>query len=165
MKNKAKQPSRDKIFRLAVVAIVWSVVAAAALWIPYNNSSAAASADAIPALYRRPAPNYDLNLSRNAQNLRQATGAQIQALSGLKTAVNAPNMTARWNDFGGSPDVMYDFASQSFPGTPEQAARAFIGQNASLFGVTDAGSLRVFTQRQALGGTLIRFQQTFNGID
>ena len=74
-------------------------------------------------------------------------------------------MQVRWNDFGGSPDVVYDFASQPFSGTPEEAGRAFLAQNAAAFGITDVSSLRVFSSRGALGGHLIRFQQTFNGVD
>ena len=73
-------------------------------------------------------------------------------------------MTTRWNDFGGSPDVMYDFASQPYSGTPEEAARAFVMQNAGIFGVTELNNFRVFSSRNALGGHLVRFQQTFNGV-
>jgi Zn-dependent metalloprotease len=73
-------------------------------------------------------------------------------------------MTVRWNDFGGSPDVMYDFASQPYSGTPEEAARAFVMQNAGIFGVTELNNFRVFSSRNALGGHLVRFQQTFNGV-
>ena len=89
---------------------------------------------------------------------------QLQALNNLKAAVGSPNMTARWNDFGGSPDIIYDFASQPFQGTAEEAARAFVSQNAGLFGLSDANTIRVFSQKKALGGTLIRFQQVFNGV-
>ncbi len=60
--------------------------------------------------------------------------------------------------------LLYDFASQPLSGTPEEAGRAFISQNAALFGVSDVNDLRVFSNREALGGKMIRFQQTFNGI-
>ena len=73
-------------------------------------------------------------------------------------------MKVRWNDFGGSPDVIYDFASQAFSGTTEEAGRAFLSQNAALFGISDINNLRVFNERAALGGYMIRFQQTFNNI-
>jgi hypothetical protein len=162
MKSRTKRTSRESVAKLALAAIVWTIVIAV-LWQPLTSSKAAAPRS-IPSMYRRPAPNFDLNVSRNLQGLRQATGQQIQALNNLKAAVNAPNMTTRWNDFGGSPDVMYDFASPSYAGTPEEAARAFVNQNAALFGVTDANNFRVFSSRDALGGHLVRFQQTFNGI-
>lgn len=165
MNSMAKRISRKVICRATLVALV-AVAAAAVLWQPLTGSQAAAGSmtDPIKKMYGRSAPQYDLNLSRGLQNLRQATGDQVQALNDLKAAVNAPNMTARWNDFGGSPDIMYDFASPAAGGTPEEAARAFISQNAALFGISDINTIRVFSQKKALGGTLIRFQQVFSGI-
>ncbi len=88
----------------------------------------------------------------------------MTALNALKDSSGAANMSVRWSDFGGSPDVVYDFASAPFAGTPEEAGRAFLSQNAALFGISDIANLRVFSQKEALGGNLIRFQQTFNGI-
>jgi Zn-dependent metalloprotease len=73
-------------------------------------------------------------------------------------------MQVRWNDFGGSPDAIYGFASQSLSGTPEEAGRAFLSQNTALFGISDTNDLKVFSSRDALGGHLVRFQQTYNGI-
>lgn len=163
MKSKAKKISRTTGFRLALVAVV-TVAAIAVIWQPFNNSQAAPAQDPLAKMYQRSAPNYDLNLSRNLPNVRVATGEQLTALTNLKAAVNAPNMTARWNDFGGSPDVMYDFASQPFPGTPEEAGRAFLNQNAALFGLSDMNTVRVFSEKAALGGHLVRFQQVFNGV-
>jgi Zn-dependent metalloprotease len=133
---------------------------------PYDSAQAATATNtsSIDQLYKRSAPQFDLNLSRNLQNLRQATGEQLGALNNLKAATNAANMQVRWNDFGGSPDVIYDFASEPFSGTPEEAGRAFLAQNASLFGLSDLNSITLFSAREALGGHLVRFQQTFNGV-
>ena len=132
---------------------------------PFHSEAAIdPGSDPITSMNKHSAPDFDLNATRGLQNLRQATGVQAQALNTLRAAVNAPNMTSRWNDFGGSPDVIYDFASQPFPGTPEEAARGFVTQNAALFGVTDTNNFRVFSQTPALGGYLIRFQQVFNGV-
>ncbi|HEV8590865.1 MAG TPA: M36 family metallopeptidase [Pyrinomonadaceae bacterium] len=159
--NKA---GRSPIFKFAIVAAICAVIVAV-LWQPFGGSKAASSAaDPAVKMYMKPAPNFDLNESVSLPNVRQATGAQLAALDALKTASNAPNMTTRWNDFGGSPDVMYDFASQRYSGTPEEAARAFVNQNSGLFGVTEMNNFRTFSSRDALGGHLIRFQQTFNGI-
>jgi Zn-dependent metalloprotease len=146
--------------------LVWAIVITGLVILPFGKTQAAttSSVSSLTNLYRRSAPNFDLNLSRNLQNLRQATSAQTAALNSLKSATNAPDMTVRWNAFGGSPDVVYDFASASFQGTPEEAGRAFLSQNAALFGISDINNLRVFSQKDALGGHLIRFQQTFNGI-
>lgn len=163
--NKATKTSRKgKMIRLAVVCLVWAL-AATLYCLPWTRTEAAPSVRPIEQLYKRPVPIYDLNLARHLQNTRQATGAQLAAVQTLKTASNAQNMQVRWNEFGGSPDVMYDFASQSFPGTPEQAGRAFLQQNAAAFGISDMNNLRLFDQKDALGGHLLRFQQTFGGID
>ncbi|HEX8734008.1 MAG TPA: M36 family metallopeptidase [Pyrinomonadaceae bacterium] len=169
MKGKVNSKRTEKAgFKLLAVFLFWSLVITG-LYIPFGKAKAApgapVSADAIAQLYKRPAPKYDLNTARNLPNLRQATGEQLAALQNFKAATNAPNMTARWNDFGGSPDVMYDFASQPFSGTPEEAGRAFLSQNAALFGISNAGDLQLFSQTQALGGYMLRFKQTFNGID
>lgn len=59
---------------------------------------------------------------------------------------------------------MYDVASREYPGTPEEAARALLNENASLFGLTELDNVRVFGQRQAPGGRLFRFRRVFNGV-
>lgn len=163
MKNKATVIGRKLVINTAlVIAVIAGIIAA--LWQPATRSEAAVSQDPLAEIYRRSAPNYDLNLSRNMAGLRLATSEQLSALANLKTAAGAPNMTARWNDFGGSPDALYDFASQPFSGTPEEIGRAFLAQNSALFGISEANNFRVFSEKAALGGHLIRFQQTFHGI-
>jgi hypothetical protein len=162
MKNAAR---RTSVGTMAVVAAIVVSAVAIVFWQTSTTTEAASGPfDPTKNMYRRSAPQFDLNESLKLQNTRAATGEQLQVLNGLKTAVNAPNMTARWNDFGGSPDVMYDFATQPFSGTPEEGARSFVSQNAALFGLSDANTIRVFSNRKALGGTLIRFQQVFNGV-
>jgi Zn-dependent metalloprotease len=164
MKSNFSKMTRRGIF-VATTFLVMTAVVATTLWFPVNKAEASSSGtDPLTEIYRRPAPNFDLNQVRNLARTRAATSEQLSALAGLKTATGAPNMTARWNSFGGSPDVMYDFATAPASGSPEDAARAFVNSNASLFGVTDANNFRVFSQKEALGGHLIRFQQTFNGI-
>lgn len=166
MKSIFNETGKEVFIKLTCITIVWAIVITG-LILPTMKAQAAvnnSNADQLTNLYRRSAPDFDLNLANNLQNLRQATGAQTAALNSLKTAVNAPQMTVRWNDFGGSPDVIYDFASAPLPGTPEEAGRAFLSQNAALFGISDIANLRVWSQKSALGGNLIRFQQTFNGI-
>ncbi len=116
-------------------------------------------------MYGRPAPNFDLNLSRAAAPLRAATADQLAAVETLKANSSATDMTVRWNDFGGSPDVIRDFASAPFSGTPEEAGRAFLAANAAAFGIQNIADLRVIRNTEALGGHLLRFQQTYNGID
>ncbi|HEX9919095.1 MAG TPA: hypothetical protein VGA87_08010, partial [Pyrinomonadaceae bacterium] len=135
-------------------------------------SAAAAGATSTPQtsglgfnMYGRPAPNFDLNLSRAAANLRAAGADQLAAIETLKANANASNLTVRWNDFGGSPDVIRDFASAPFNGTPEEAGRAFLAANAAVFGISNLSDLRVVRNTDALGGHLLRFQQTYNGLD
>lgn len=147
----------------SVLALAAFATVAAVLYNPFSTQKAATTAK-IEEIYKRPAPDFDLNATRGLAGVRTATGTQLSALNNLKTAANAPNMTSRWNAFGGSPDVIYDFASQPYSGTPQDAARAFVNDNASLFGVTDMNNFRLFSQRDALGGHLVRFQQTFNGV-
>ena len=163
MKTYFTKTARSHKFKLCLTMIMTVSLAAAAMWQPLTAPKAA-SQRKIEDIYRRSAPNFDLNAARAMQNLRPATSAQLNALDELKAASNAPNMTSRWNDFSGSPEVMYDFASRSYPGTPEEAARAFVNENAALFGISELNNIRVFSQRQALGGHLIRFQQVFNGV-
>jgi hypothetical protein len=124
---------------------------------------AATSSDPLAGMYTRPAPNYDLNIARALPHAREATPAQLAGLAALQSG--SPNLRARWNEFGGSPDVVADFASRPYPGTPEAAARAFIAENAALFGVVNASDLRLVSQKAALGGNLLRFQQMYQGVD
>jgi Zn-dependent metalloprotease len=164
MKSNVNRIKKYQTIRLAfTVTICLGIVVA--LWLSSGHSKAATSASRpLEQLSKRPAPNYDFNLAHAAQNLRTTSADQLNGLNALKAAANAPNMQVRWNDFGGSPDVIYDFASQPLSGKPEEAGWAFLSQNAALFGISNISDLRVFSQRSALGGTLIRFQQTFNGI-
>jgi Fungalysin metallopeptidase (M36)/Fungalysin/Thermolysin Propeptide Motif len=162
MKRRAKK--LNTAFTWVAVTFICAVVAGA-IWLPVDRTVAAAGTFRPGKLYKHSIGNFDLNVARGLQNLRHATGEQLAAVENLKSSTNSPNMKVRWNDFGGSPDTIYDFASQSFSGTPEEAGRAFISQNAALFGVTDIGSLKLASQKQALGGYLLRFKQTFNGLD
>ena len=164
MNKKVKRTSRDELFRLGVVIAVWAAIIGAALWNPFRSSEAAGTFNASD-MYKRMAPNTDLNAIRGLQNMRAATTLQIQAVNALKASTNSPNMSVRWDTFGGSIDTIYDFASAPLSGTPEEAARSFISQNAAAFGVTSMDNLTLFSQKDALGGHLLRFKQTFNGID
>ncbi len=165
MKDTSKTLKTQGIFRFAILLTATAAILGATISLPFDTGKAAPGASRmVEEIYKRSAPNFDLNASRHLPNVRQATAAQLSALDNLKASVNSPNMTTRWNDFGGSPDVMYDFASQPYSGTPEEAARTFVMQNAGIFGVTELNNFRVFSSRNALGGHLVRFQQTFNGV-
>jgi len=161
MKSEMKRASRVWMIITAMIC----VGVTAALWLTDGTTEAASNnTDIVAKIYQRPAPNFDLNETRALPSGRVATGDQLAALANLRTASNAPNMTVRWNDFGGSPDVIYDFASSPSSATAEEAARAFISQNAALFGATDMNNFALFSNTPALGGHLLRFRQRFNGI-
>jgi hypothetical protein len=161
MTHTNKTLGRKSFVRFAILLTAAAAILGTMVSLPFDTGKAAPGAAAsVKELYKRPAPNFDLNASLHLPNVRQATSAQLAALDNLKASVNATSMTTRWNDFGGSPDVMYDFASQPYAGTPEEAARAFVMQNAGIFGVTELNNFRVFSSRNALGGHLVRFQQT-----
>lgn len=170
MKSSHHHSFRSVLKRMLIFATV-AFTASLYFYLPYSTTAAAggasspANASANAGLYRRLVPDVDLNQSRALKNLRVATGEQLAALTNLKSSANATDMVSRWNDFGGSPDVIYGFASKPYSGNAEQAARSFIQDNAALFGVADASTLRLVSNRDALGGHLVRFQQTFNGID
>ena len=160
-----RETGKQTIKNLSAAALILGLVITALFWMPFGSAEASSPGSAtLDNMYRKGAPEFDLNLSSNLTNLRQATNTQLAALNNLKATTGATNMQVRFNEFGGSPDAIYDFASPAFAGTPEQAGRAFLQQNAAAFGITDMNSLRVFSNKSALGGTLIRFQQTFNGI-
>ncbi|HEX8459539.1 MAG TPA: M4 family metallopeptidase [Pyrinomonadaceae bacterium] len=158
---------RVKVFTFMLVA----AFVAAATYVPRPATVAAAATTAPQTgglgfrMYGRPAPNFDLNLSRAAANLRRATADQMAAVETLKANSNAAGLTVRWNDFGGSPDVLRDFASAPYAGTPEDAARAFLSANSVAFGISNLADLRLVRATPALGGHLLRFQQTYNGLD
>ncbi|MBD0372685.1 MAG: M36 family metallopeptidase [Pyrinomonadaceae bacterium] len=167
MSRKMNQKSRRA--RVSILAaLLVSAFVIVGIYSPARKAqagSATTTAASSAELYRRLVPNYDLNASRAVANTRRATSQQQAALNNLKAATNAPQMTARWNDFGGSPDVLYNFASQPYAGTPEEVGRAFLQENTALFGIANVADLRLVSNKQALGGSLLRFQQTFGGID
>ncbi|HEV2862560.1 MAG TPA: M36 family metallopeptidase [Pyrinomonadaceae bacterium] len=156
---------RKVLLTLTVFMLAAGLLASSAIF-PGQHTAAAPAAPATGFnMYARPAPNFDLNLSRNLGALRRATDAQLAAVEALKSNSQAPNMTVRWNDFGGSPDVLMDFASAPLAGSPEEAGRSFLAANAAAFGISNPADLRLVSDVSALGGHLLRFQQTFNGID
>ena len=146
--------------------LAMAVVIGLAMSSPVLSQTTTTTSEDPAELLNRRLPDYDLNAARALPGLRVASAVQLQALDSLKASTGAANLSARWNDFGGSPDVIYDFVSPAYAGTPEQAARAFIQQHAALFGVADAGagSLRLTKAVNALGGRLLRFQQVYNGV-
>jgi hypothetical protein len=107
-------------------------------------------------------PEFDVNLASYVPRL--PSSAQLRALESLKASLGDRQITARWDRATGSVDTIYDFASQPSSLEPEQAARAFITANSGLFGVSDMSTLRLKKNVEALGGNLLYFEQTLNGL-
>jgi hypothetical protein len=154
----------QRLILILTVLLITVGLLSSTTMLPDTTVSAAAATEAFK-LYARPAPNFDLNLSQKLAPARRATSAQLAGIEALKTNAQAPNMTVRWNDFGGSPDVLMDFASAPLGSTPEEAGRTFLAANSAAFGITNVNDLRLVSDRAALGGHLLRFQQTYQGID
>ncbi|HLM60452.1 MAG TPA: hypothetical protein VK308_06600, partial [Pyrinomonadaceae bacterium] len=169
MKRGENNSLRNTAIKISAVVLVLAVIMTS-FYLPFGTTQISASNNpdstaSLTQFNRRSAPNFDLNESRNLAGIRPASNVQLSAFENLKQATNASNAKVRWNEFGGSPDVIYDFASAPSSASPEDAARAFLSSNSALFGIADVSTLRVFTNRAALGGHLIRFQQTVGGID
>ena len=101
MKCKTTRTSRAATIKVLVVGII-CIGIMGALWQGTEKSEASQATDIVARLYQKPAPNFDLNESRALPDDRVASGDQLAALANLRTAVNAPNMTVRWSNFGGS---------------------------------------------------------------
>jgi Zn-dependent metalloprotease len=168
MERKGNNQLRHIVIKISAAALFLAVLVTS-FYLPFGTTANASGNQPTVAeltqLNRRSAPNFDLNTANTVANLRQATNQQLTAFENLKQATGSQNAKIRWNEFGGSPDVIYDFASAPSTASPEDAARAFIANNGALFGVSDVSTLRVFSNKEALGGHLIRFQQTAGGVD
>ncbi len=135
-----------------------AAIAAVMVFPPFPSSGAGSKPAFDP--YRAIAPNVDVNAT--AAGLRKATSAQLAAIDQFKS--NYGNQTTvRWNSFAGSPDVIRGFHTAPSNDTPENVARSFVAANSTLFGV-DPSSLVLVDQKQALGGYLVKFQQTAGGV-
>jgi hypothetical protein len=112
-------------------------------------------------LFKKSVPNVDPAMLAGA--VRAPTSTQLAALDNFKSAYGA-SAVVRWNQFAGTPDVISGFHTAPSSDTPENVARAFVNQNAQLFGVS-SDSLVLTSRKEALGGYLLRFQQRSAGVD
>src|SRR4051812_21938436 len=103
MSRNINQKSKRAGLRVLTAVLVWAFIITS-IYSPMRTAKAGATSKATGdlSLYRRPAPQYDLNAARALQNMRAPAAAQLEALNNLKTASGSPNLTARWNEFGGS---------------------------------------------------------------
>jgi hypothetical protein len=160
-KGGANRPVRRLLAAFGVLTLTASLVGTTLIGPAPNASAAAPSANALD-LHKTPAPDFNVNLSKVMAKM--PTPAQLRALDDLKANLGDQQLTARWDKKSGSVDTIFDFASAPSPLDPEAAARSFIETNAALFGISDIGTLRLKSNHEALGGNLLYFEQTYNGI-
>jgi hypothetical protein len=111
---------------------------------------------------KRIVKDFDVNYLRSAGRLPSA--AQLRSLEQFKTNLGDQKISSRWDKSNGSLDVIYDFTTPPSSQDPEATARAFIAANAGLFGIADINTLKLTSNVQALGGTLLYFQQVHQGL-
>lgn len=141
------------------IALLLLVTLAAVMVFPTFPSRGAGDKGIDP--HRTAVPTIDVNAT--AAGLRQATAAQLSAIDQFKSTYGS-GATIRWNSFAGSPDVIRGFHTGPSNDTPENVARSFVAANSTLFGV-DPSSLVLGSQKEALGGYLVKFQQTAGGVN
>lgn len=148
---------------VAVLALTLAACLLASMPRVQRTGAAADARARTPAddFYKKRVPNVDPSLLAGA--VRQPSAAQLAALDNFKSAYG-PRANVRWNQFAGSPDIISGFHTEASSDTPENTARAFVTRNAQLFGVT-ADSLVLTSQKEALGGYLLRFQQRTAGVE
>jgi len=141
------------------IAVILLTTLAAVMVFPTASTRGAGSGPALDP-HRVGVPTIDVNAT--VAGLRKATTAQLAAIDQFKNTYGSQT-TLRWNSFAGSPDVIRGFHTGPSNDTPENVARSFVAANSTLFGV-DPSSLVLANQKEALGGYLLRFQQTAGGV-
>ena len=145
------------LFALAIIA----ALVGAMIFNPATQASSASATDKLD-MNRTPVPDFNVNLGKSIVRLPAA--AQLQALNALKANLGDSQVTARWDKTTGSVDTIMDFASPASTLDAEAAAREFLQANAGLFGISDMGTLRLKRNTEALGGNLLYFEQTYQGL-
>lgn len=105
-------------------------------------------------------------------DVRQGVGQGVSTVQtvereALTAFVEAhPDAVARWHEASGSIDVIYGFAEPASGGSPEAVAMNFIAEHSGMLGVADPASLVLdeLDSQEALGGHLLRFNQSFDGM-
>lgn len=145
----------SSILALLLLASVLTVT----VFPPFSSRGAGGTPSFDP--HRAAVPNVDINAT--AAGLRKATAAQLLAIDQFKNNYGSQT-TIRWNSFAGSPDVIRGFHTGPSDDTPENVARSFVATNSTLFEV-DPSTLVLVDQKEAMGGYLVKFQQTVSGAN
>ncbi|MDQ1560248.1 MAG: hypothetical protein QOD32_3308 [Pyrinomonadaceae bacterium] len=158
-KRNARRTSRAFV---VLVALAMFAALVGATFVNRSTRAAAASpADKLD-LNKTAVPDFNVNLGKSIVRLPSAS--QLQALNTLKANLGDAKVTARWDKTTGSVDTVMDFASPPSSLEPEAAAREFLQSNAALFGLGDMATLRLKRNTPALGGHLLYFEQTYQGL-
>jgi len=164
LEPKAGRINRHRSIAIVSVLALAGTLAAAMVFGPVVGAGAAGTT--APGIdvngTKKRVPDFDINLATYVNHAPSA--AQLQALTAMKTNLGDSTITARWDKVSGSVDTIYDFASAPSSLDPEAAARAFIANNAALFGISDMGTLALDNNVAALGGNLLYFKQIYNGL-
>jgi hypothetical protein len=150
----------NKVF-VALFALAAFVAVACAAFVNQSTRAAASPADKLD-LNKTAVPDFNVNLGKSV--VRLPSTSQLQALDAMKANLNDANITARWDKTTGSVDTIMDFASQPSTLGAEAAAREFLQANAGIFGISDMATLRLKRNTGALGGNLLYFEQTYQGL-
>lgn len=160
--SRSPQRTRSRVIAILSVLALVAVLSSSAIISPVPSASGAGSDAAEFDQNARRVPDVDVNLSKFTTRLPST--AQFRALETLKTNLSDQNITVRWDKATGSIDTIYDFASASSALGPESAARTFLEANGALFGISNISTLLLKSNVEALGGNLLYFEQTHNGI-
>lgn len=150
---------KQSLLTVWAALLLWTFLISSLVVLP--GGSEAANQPAEIDIYKKKVPNIDVNLLADA--LRMPSAAQINAIAQFES-LYGDQVNVRWNKFAGSPDIMMGFHTAPSDDTPENTARAFVENNAALFGVS-ASALVLTSQTDALGGHLLRFQQKAGDLD
>jgi hypothetical protein len=142
-----------------LAVLLLASVATVMVFPPFSSRGAGGTPSFDP--HRAAVPNVDINAT--SAGLRKATAAQLSAIDQFKNSYGSQT-TIRWNPFAGSPDVIRGFHTGPSDDTPENVARSFVAANSTLFGV-DPSALVLVDQKEAMGGYLVKFQQTTGGAN
>ncbi|HSK74011.1 MAG TPA: M36 family metallopeptidase [Pyrinomonadaceae bacterium] len=159
MKNKVRNLRQNGFFKISAAALVWAIIITSLAYLP--GKTQADNQNSKLDIYQKKVPNIDVNLL--SQATRQPSPLQLSAFAQFQ-GTYGNQATVRWNKFAGSPDVIMGFHTAPSSETPENTARAFIQNNAALFGV-EPSALVLTEQQEGMGGYMLRFQQKFGNLD
>ena len=92
-------------------------------------------------------------------------GVTLVAGAGTRNAQSLPTLASSRVDQRGKMRALYHVASRRFPGTPEEAARAFLQEKRSLLKTEEQTSnLKADRVLRVPGGSHVRFVQHYRGI-